>query len=329
MQESTVVHKVRNTIRKYKLLAKGDRVLLGVSGGPDSLCLLYTLLDLKKEFRLDLHIAHVDHGLRCDSGNDRKFVQRLGAKFNVPVSYKKINLAKLAAGVSLEEAARNARLEFFFQTARIIQADKIALGHTQDDQAETVLMRIVRGSGLYGLSAIAPKRNIRGFVIIRPLIDLSRREVEVELRKERIKPRIDSSNAQDIYFRNKIRNSLLPLLEKTYNKNIREVLAHTAESVGLDYDFLRAHALKVFARLKGKLVLEKIKDIHPALRRLLIREAILRCKGNTRTITFVHLREIEDLIFHRPINSVVNLPKGISVIKRAKYLAFRRNPDTH
>jgi len=319
-----ILDKVRNTIKKYNLTKKGERIVIGVSGGPDSVALLYLLNSIKKEFNLTLHLAHLDHMLRRDSYKDREFVENLAKKLRLPISAAQINVKELAKKGSLEEIARNVRLGFFFKVAKDVKAHKIALGHNLDDQAETVLMRILRGTGLFGLSGILPKRNIAGYQIIRPLIELRRRDIEAFLKKKGIKTLIDTTNLEDIYFRNRIRNRLLPLLEEKYNKNIKEVLSNLAESAAFDYDYLYRVAKLKMKQLSPKINLKKFLRLHPAIQRLVLRLNIARLKGDTRRITFQHIREIEDLIFNRPVNSIVDLPKGVSVIKKKKHLSFYR-----
>lgn len=320
-----LLNKFKDTIKKYNLINKGDRIVIGVSGGPDSVCLVYLLNGLKKEFKAILTIAHLDHMLRKDSAKDREFVEKLGKKLEIKVISSKINVKELFKVGSLEEIARNARLGFLFKVARDVKAKKIALGHNFDDQAETVLMRIIRGSGLNGLSGILPKRNMAGFEIIRPLIEVKRRQIEAYLRRKKIKARIDASNKQDLFFRNKIRNKLLPLLEKDYNKNIREVLANMAQNAGSDYDYLQQAAKRSMRGAKAKLNLDKLRELHPAIQRLILRRAFATIKGDTRRFTFKHIREIEDLILNRPKNSVVDLPKGISVVKKKHLIFYRRD----
>ena len=322
-----VLDKVKNTIKRYNLIDRGDKILVAVSGGPDSVALTFLLNSLKKEFKISLHIVHLDHMLRKDSDKDRKFVERLAGQLKIPITTAQINIKGLAQKGSLEEIARNARLGFFFKVARDIKTHKIALGHNLDDQAETVLMRILRGTGLYGLAGILPKREIAGYQIIRPLIEIRRRDIEAYLRKKKIKPRIDISNLGDIYFRNKIRNRLLPLLEREYNKNIKEVLSNMAQSLGYDYDYLIRHAKRTTKQSKTKLNLSKLAKLHPAIKRLLLRMCIAEIKGDTRRITFQHIREIEDLLLNRPANSIVDLPKGVSVVKKKKYLSFYRKAN--
>ncbi len=317
--------KFKQTIKKYNLINKGDKILIGVSGGPDSITLLYLLNNLKKELNLTLHIAHLDHMLRENSHKDRLFVEKFAGKLKLPISCARINVKELSKHGSQEEIARNTRLSFFFRAAKQIKAKKIALGHNLDDQAETVLMRLLRGSGLYGLSGILPKRIIAGYEIIRPLIETKRGEIESFLKTRGIHTRIDQSNLKDIYLRNRIRNKLLPLLEKKYNKNIKGVLSNLAESAGYDYDYLRKAAGKTTGRLGVKINIDKFLKLHPAIQRLVLRLNIERTKGDTRRIDFQHIREIEDLILNRPDNSIVNLPKGVSVIKKKKSFSFYKS----
>lgn len=321
-----ILDKVKNTIRRYNLIDKNDKVLVSVSGGPDSVALTLLLNNLRKELNLSLHIAHLDHRLRKDSYKDKEFVEKLAQQLKIPITVAEINVRKLAKRGSLEEIARNARLGFLFRVAKDTKSTKIALGHNLDDQAETVLMRILRGTGLYGLAGILPKRNIGRYQIIRPLIEIRRKEIEVFLKKTKIRPCRDISNLEDIYFRNRIRNRLLPLLEKDYNRNIKEVLANMAESVGCDYDYLNSTAKKSMLRSKMNLSLNlnKFLRLHPAIQRLILRLVITKIQGDTRRITFQHMKEMEDLILNRPVNSVVDLPKGVSVAKKKKSLFFYR-----
>lgn len=297
--------------------------MVGVSGGPDSVALLYLLNALRKELKITLHIAHLDHMLRKDSGKDKEFVENLARRLKLPITVSRINVKELATKGSLEEIARNARLGFLFKVAKDRGADKIALGHTLDDQAETVLMRILRGTGLYGLSGILPKKNISGYTVIRPLIEVRRRDIEAFLKRKKIKPCRDISNTKEVYFRNKLRNKLFPLLEKEYSCNIKEILSNMAESVGFDYDYLYSKAYSAMKRQGNRINLEKFLRLHPAIQRLLLRLAIAKIKGDTRRLTFQHIREIEDLILNRPPNSIVDLPGGISAVKK-KYLSFYR-----
>jgi tRNA(Ile)-lysidine synthase len=317
-----LLEKINSTIKHYHLLSKGDSLVVAVSGGPDSMALVYALDALRDELKLRLHIAHLDHCLRLDSARDKEYVESVARKLNLPFTATQVNIRGLAKKGSIEQICRNARLGFLFRVARTIKAKKIALGHNLDDQAETVLMRILRGTGLYGLAGILPKREIAGFWIIRPLIEVRRKEIQAFLKRKKIKPLLDKTNLEDIYFRNKVRNRLIPLLEKEYNQNIKEVLANLAQSAGCDYAYLLQQALRFRGAGRRRLNLAKLAKLHPAMQRLLIRQAIAELKGDTRRITFRHLKEIEDLLFRRPVNSIVDLPSGISVAKNKSALFF-------
>ena len=319
-----ILDKVKTTIKKYNLINRNDKIVIGVSGGPDSVALLYLLNSLKREFKLKLHIAHLDHMLRKDSGKDKEFVLALAKRLKLPVTTAQINVKALASHGSIEEIARNARLGFLFKAAKDIGAEKIALGHNLDDRAETVLMRLLRGAGLSGLSAISPKKDIAAYRIIRPLIEIRRKDIELFLKKKKIKARIDASNAQDIYLRNKIRHKLLPLLEREYNPNIKEILSNTSDTVAQDYDYLTKVAEKFMREVKTKIELKKFSKLHTSIRRLVLRAMIARVKGDTRRITLQHIKELEDLILNRPADSLVDLPKGVFVVKKKNALQFYR-----
>ncbi|MFA5090409.1 MAG: tRNA lysidine(34) synthetase TilS [Candidatus Omnitrophota bacterium] len=318
-----LIDKFKKTVKSYNLISPKDKIVVGVSAGPDSVALFYLLQALKKETGISLHIAHLDHMLRKDSSYDAVFVRHLAERMCVEATIGSCNVRALCKKGSIEEAARNARFDFLFRVAKQTGANKIALGHNLDDQAETVIMRILRGSGLSGLSAILPKRKMAGYEVIRPLIGIKRKEIEVFLKRKKIKTRLDRSNTRDIYLRNRIRNKLLPLLEKEYNSNIKEVLANMAENVAYDYDYLNGISSRIVARQgKGRIKLEDLIGLHPAIQRLIFRTIISRVKGNTRRINFSHIREVEDLVLNRPTSSIVDLPNSLSVIKRPKTLLF-------
>ncbi len=326
-----ILDKVKKTIQRYNLIDKNDKVIIGLSGGPDSVCLLYLLNSLSEELKIKLHIAYLDHMIRHDSYKDKEFVEKLAKRLDLPITTAQINVKELAKHGSIEEIARNVRLGFLFRVAKEVKADKIALGHNQDDQAETVLMRLLRGTGLYGLSGILSKREINGFVIIRPLIDLSRQDIQKFLNRKKIKPREDYTNLEDIYFRNRVRNRLLPQLKKQYNPNIKEVVANMAEIVGTDYAYMLGAAhkaflknIKSFNKNRISLNLNNFLRLDKALQRMILRLGIFRIKGNLRRLTFKHIREIEDLIYNRPFDSIVDLPEKLSIIKKRKILSIYR-----
>lgn len=316
------ITKIESIIRKDRLLKSGDRIIIGVSGGPDSLALLFILNSLKVEYGLSLCVAHLNHQLRKEAKADLMFVKNISKKLGLPFISDEVNINKLAKKGSIEEVAREERLKFLFKAAKKFRADKIALGHTRDDQAETVLMRILRGTGLYGLRGILPKREIDGFTIIRPLVEIDRNSINDYLRQIKVKPRIDSSNSEDIYFRNRIRNKLLPLLKKDYNGNIKQILSDMAENAGFDYDYLfniASLSMKELGiRRKGRNLMfhiDKFKKLHSAIQRMIIRSLLHDIIGSMRKLNFRHWKELEDLILNRPSGSIVDLPHQIKASK--------------
>jgi len=212
---------IERTLRRHAMLAGGETVLVAVSGGADSVALLFLLQSLVSDWRLRLHVLHVDHQLRADSSGDAAFVRALGARFGVPVDVVTVTVDPRG---SLEAAARAARYAALETCAARIGASRIALGHTADDQAETVLMRLVQGAGVRGLAGIPPLRGR----IIRPLIEIRRSTLEAELRRAGLRWLEDPTNRDPKFLRNRIRHELLPLLADSYNPEIAGGLVRMA-----------------------------------------------------------------------------------------------------
>lgn len=299
-------------------------VLTGVSGGPDSVTLLHVLHALKKEYSLNILIAHLDHKFRGEeSKTDRRFCEGLAKVYGLEIVFEEIDVPRIAEekGISPEEAARFERYNFFKQVARERGIEKIAVGHTRDDQAETVVMRIIRGAGMKGLGGINPVKDMYGFRIIRPLIEVSRKEIEDFILEKGLKSRKDSSNEKAIFTRNKIRLELIPLLEKDFNSNIKEVLANMAENLQAEDDFLNKYARRKFrsvSRIKQESIfidLRKLKKQPEAIRKRILRAGLEELKGDLRRLTYQHWKEMEELIGERPVNSIVDLPAGIVITK--------------
>ena len=329
------LEKVKKTACCHRLFSSGDKVIVGVSGGPDSMALLNALNALKHSFNIRLYVAHLNHGLRKTARLDQKFVQRAAARLQLPFIARTVSLRKHKKG-SIEELAREIRRKFLIETAQKNKAHVIALGHTQDDLAETVLMRLLRGTGLLGMRAILPKREMQGLLFVRPLIDMRRKEIIYFLNKKKVAYRTDATNKQKIFFRNKIRLELLPYLEKRYNPNIREILAKFSQTASSDYEYLEQEGKKVFRSLnqggrhnavRAALNINRAKKLHLSQLRMILRMAIEKIQGDTRKLTLSHIREIEDLLVNRPVHSIVQLPNKTTVLKENKYLIFyRRKP---
>lgn len=325
------LEKTKKTIQHHQLFDQGDRVLVGVSGGPDSVALLSILNELRHALGIHLVVAHFNHNLRKNAGTDQRFVENLARRLQLPFVSAQGHLRKSTRKSSMEEIARESRFTFLVKAARRLKAEKIALGHTQDDLAETVLMRILRGTGLMGMRGILPKRTLYGIAFVRPLIASDKKDVLDFLKKRKIKFRVDPTNKTKKFFRNKIRQELLPLLEQRYSKNIRRILANLSATITADYDYLEQQSGRLFRKplLKNgpsksiRFDLNRLGKIHPSLQRLLIRLAIENLKGDTRKLSFEHMCEIEDLIINRPAESIVHLPGQITVLKEKTQLALR------
>src|SRR3989304_3812799 len=242
-----MLDKAIDTIRKYGMLKKGDIVCVAVSGGVDSTVLLHLLNLLRDSLSLTLIVCHLNHNLRGkESERDFRFVKRMAGNLNLPFEGKKLFVKEVKSrrGESLQQWARGKRLKFLKDAAKKHRAKKIALGHNLNDQAETVLMRLIKGSGTSGLAGMAPVRE----AFIRPLIETQREDIERYAIKNNLKYAVDSTNRSLKYLRNRIRLELIPFIEKQYNPNIIETLARTAPALGQEADCLEKKAGKNFPR---------------------------------------------------------------------------------
>ena len=302
----------------------GEKVIVGVSGGPDSTALLHILDTLRHKLGVQIQVAHINHQLRKTSRRDERFVARLCQNLQLPCTVKRVKVKLSAKKSSIEDAAREKRFACFLNLAKRKKANTIALGHTQDDLAETVLMRVLRGTGLLGLQGILPVKHRQDVTIVRPFIHFSKKEILAYLSQKKIKFCVDPTNRHTQFFRNKIRLKLFPLLEKQYQPNLREVLANLGASTATDYDYLQKQGADHLQRLgrfkKNKkqivLPLSGLKSLHPALQRMVIRQAIQRLKGNLNQFSLTHMREIENLVRQRPNQSKVHLPHNMTVHKK-------------
>lgn len=324
-----LVHKVRQTIEKYSLLETGDRVIVGLSGGPDSMVLLDVLCSLQKGYQLTLVPAHLNHGFRGEEAEaDLRFCEEAAAGYGLRLVSESADLPSMIAekNLSPQAAARDTRYDFFFRAAKAHEASKIALGHHADDQAETFLMRLLRGAGTRGLRGI-PVRREPG--IIRPLLHVTREEILNYLKEKGIAFRQDSSNKKAVYLRNRIRQELLPLLVSEYNPNLVADLERTAEILGEEDDFLEDAAGKLFVPIRiphgTALDLTAVSGIPHALLRRIVRLVIARAVGGLSGITFSHVESVMRLMQAEGSSAGIDLPRGLTVRKVYERLEFCRN----
>ncbi|MER3446099.1 MAG: tRNA lysidine(34) synthetase TilS [Candidatus Dadabacteria bacterium] len=309
----------RRTIKRFNMLSPCETVVVGVSGGADSLGLLYILAEIG-EYNLKLIVSHLNHGIRPEEGKrDARFVEEVARQLSLPFEIREANAPEFKRGsnLSLEEAARILRYGFFKEVLSKYGAQKIATAHTLDDQAETVLMRIIRGSGTAGLSGIPP---VSDGYIIRPLIETTRYEIEEYLRAKGVKWIEDSTNTATDFLRNRIRHELIPRLQE-YNPRIKEALSRTADILRAQEGFIRSRARNwfeyVFGSTEGELVgsVSHYRLIPEALRPEFLRMAIEKIKGNLRRVSFVHIDSVDEILLSEIPSGEISLPDGIVVAK--------------
>lgn len=293
-----MLERVAEIITRYSMFQTGQRVAVAVSGGADSTCLLHVLFELAPRWNLHLGVIHLDHQLRGEeSRQDARFVEQMAAALGLPITRGEADVARLARerGENLEQLARQERHRFFLEHLRAGAADRIALGHTQSDQAETVLFRFLRGSGTAGLAGIRPVTH-EGFV--RPLIAIDRAAVEQFLRDRKIAWREDSTNASLDFARNRIRHELLPMLARDWNPAIAETLAHTADWALAEEAYWEAEVARLASRylmVKPPAVFfraDELNALPQAAARRLVRRAVEMVKGDLRGIDFAHIESV-------------------------------------
>jgi tRNA(Ile)-lysidine synthase len=320
------------TIKRYDMLRRGDRVLVAVSGGADSTALLAVLRSLAPEMGLELHVAHLDHGWRGRaSAEDAEFVRRQAIRWGLPVTVGHVDPSvwSLRDGrqSSREARARQLRTSFLVETARQIGAQKVALGHTRDDQAESMLLRLLRGSGARGLSGTFP---VLDGVFIRPLIEIRRRDILAYLRSRRLRYRVDSTNRDTKLTRNRVRRQLLPLLEKRFNPSVTDALAQTAELFRDEDDFLSrladSEASKIATPRPGGILLAggPLRRLPAAIQRRILRKTIADLRGDLHRITLLHIEQSRRLLDQPGGRGAVNLPDGVVVRKQGEDLVILR-----
>ena len=296
---------VHQSILSRDLLRQGDCIVVAVSGGPDSVALLACLVALSARWKWDLSIGHVNHGLRgTESDGDANFVKKLGNDMGVSVSVRDIRLKKRDAKLSkqsFQAYAREARYHALESMLRERNATKIALGHMADDQAETVLMWMLRGSGTGGLSGIPPKRGER---IVRPLLDIPRIDIIAYLKQRQLPYRMDSSNNEPAYLRNRLRQDLVPHL-KEYAPRIVHTLSRQAEIIRDDHEYLESMATEFFQKIcvtedELQLQLDTIAllALPLAIRRRVVRCGFQQLKGNTQDLRFDVVQRVLDCLEH-------------------------------
>jgi tRNA(Ile)-lysidine synthase len=325
---SALVRTVHTTIQRHTLFTPGEKVIVAVSGGIDSMILL-ELLNSLDDYRLDLVVAHLNHQLRgAESNRDEEFVRAAAARYALPCLIERVDVRELARSEkrSLEDAGREARHRFLESVVRKQGAACAALAHHADDQAETVLLRLLRGSGATGLSGMSPRSGLK----VRPLLDVTRSEIVEYAESRQIAFREDRSNADRRFLRNRIRHELLPLLA-TYNPLISRTLGATAAILAADDEVLSTRAEQRFALLaagsEGEIFFPVAELLHEpdAVRFRLYRMAISELCGDLRSISYRHLLDVDRLLGHEAPSCSVMLPRSLRAGRVYNSLRFSRD----
>ncbi len=326
--------KIKKTVDSFGMLSPGDVVVAGVSGGSDSMALLFALWDLREFYPdTDVVVSHVNHGLRgAESDEDSEFVREAARQLGFSFECVRVDTEafRKKRGLSLEDAARELRYGFFKDILAKRSAQKIATAHTLNDQAETVIMRFIRGSGSQGLAGIRPSVGN----IIRPLINVTKLEAREYLQSKGVSWREDSTNSSDEFLRNRVRNELVPLLE-SYNPAVEQVLSRVAAVCAAEADFISAEGERRFAKVASVVAGGVLGDTETLLREpqairfSVMRKSILAVKGDLNSVSAKHLFSIDEVVRSGESSAEVNLPTGVVFHAGHGVFFFTRKENLH
>lgn len=320
-------NKVIETIKKYGLIQAKDKIVLGVSGGPDSITMLDILRQIQEEFDFEIVVAHINHMIRKEAIQDEEYVKKYCEKNSIEFFVKRIDVMSVANNrkIGTEEAGRFVRYEFFDEILKQTESNKIAIAHNKNDKVETIIMHLLRGSGLSGLKGIEP---IRGN-IIRPLIECEREEIEKYCDENRLEPRIDKTNFENDYTRNKIRNIVIPYIEKELNPNIIETIDRLSEVVKKEDRYLEKVALDVYDKIlikqePGQIMLELkgFNEQDEVIKSRIILYTVKKLFGSSQGIEKIHINDIIKLCNNNIGNKYLTPNKKIKILVKDKKIFF-------
>lgn len=323
-----MLNKILNTINKYNLIQKGDKIVIGVSGGPDSMCLLDSLYCLKEKLGIEIFVAHINHMIREEADEETEYVKEYCKNKNIKCYVKKADVEKLAKEQKLgtEEMGRKIRYEFFNEVAQKENANKIATAHNLNDNVETVLMNILRGSGISGLKGIEISRKETNIEYIRPIRECERQEIEEYCEEQNLDPRIDKTNFESIYNRNKIRNEIIPYLKKEFNPNVLEGINRLSNIAREEEEYFDKVIAKEYEELKiGEnekeviLDLKEFNKLEKVIKSRIILYTINKTNGNVQGIGKIHIEDIIKLCENNIGNKYLTPNKNIKIfVKKGK-----------
>lgn len=321
--------KVRNIITKYNLLQKNDSVVVGVSGGPDSMTLLTILLELKEEYNLQIYVAHINHMIRENAQKDEEYVKEFCDRNNIKLFIKRANIIEKSKQdkKGLEETGRQVRYDFFEEVLKTTNSNKIAIAHNLNDKIETIIMNLARGTGISGLKGIEPKRE----KYIRPLIEIERLEIEKYCEEKKLNPRIDESNQDNTYTRNKIRNIAIPYIKKELNSNIINNLNRLSEIVKENEEYLEAITQKKYEEI---LITKQEKRVEYDIKKFIKQEKLIQKKlilkgieevlGTIQGIEKINIEDILKLLNNNIGNKYLTPTKKIKIGIKDKKIYFEK-----
>ncbi len=324
-------NKVIETIKKYNLIENGDKLVLGVSGGPDSIAMLDILNEIKIDEKIDLKfnivVAHINHMIREEATDDEAFVKDFCKKKSIEFYSKSIDVQKLANTnkIGTEEAGRNARYEFFDEILKKTTSNKVAIAHNKNDKAETIIMNFMRGSGISGLKGIEEKRE----KYIRPLIECERIEIEKYCEEQKLNPRIDKTNFENEYTRNKIRNIVIPYVKQEFNPNIINTLNRLSELVKEEEEYIEKQVKKSYYNLlveedEKQIVLDlrKFNQEEKVIKSRLVLYTIMRLFGTSKGVEKIHVEDIIKLCNNNIGNKYLTPNKNIKILVKNHKIYF-------
>ena len=322
---------VLETIKKYSMIENGEKVVLAVSGGPDSICMLDILNDIKNDETIDINfeivVAHVNHMIRKEAEEDEKYVKKYCEEKQIEFYSKSIDVQKMANNnkIGVEEAGRKARYDFFNEILERTNAQKIAIAHNKNDKVETVLMHILRGSGINGLKGIEAKRG----KYIRPLIECERNEIEDYCSNKNLQPRIDKTNFENEYTRNKVRNLLIPYIQKEFNPNLIQTIDRLSNLVAEEEDYMDKQVKKTYEEI---LISENEKEIQLDLKMFNLQEKVIKSRvilytitrlfGNSKGLEKIHIEDIIRLCSNNIGNKYLTPNKKIKILIKNHKIYF-------
>ena len=323
--------KVIDTIKKFKLIQNGDKIVLGVSGGPDSISMLHILNEIKEQYNFEIYVAHINHMIRDEAEDDEKYVQQYCQKNNLECFIKRIDVQQVAytEKIGTEEAGRNIRYEFFEEILQEVGANKIAIAHNKNDKIETIIMNLLRGSGLSGIKGIEP---IRDKKFIRPLIECERQEIEQYCEQQNLNPRIDKTNFENDYTRNKIRNIVIPYIKEEFNPNIIETLDRLSQVATVEGNYMDLQTQKIYQKLLIEkteeqiiLKLKEFNDQEKVIKSRIILLVVKELMGSAQRIEKIHIEDIIKLCSNNVGNKFLTPNKNIKFLVKDKRLYVRKN----